>query len=162
MSRARWKRAFPTSLRHALELCKDHAQKAHNLSVERLAERMGLADHWVLYKWVSSGRMPAVMIPAYEAACGCQYVTRWFASASGGVLIDMPTGRRCDARDVQELQARLHTSVGALMAFYDGTADVPATLAAVQQSLEGLAWHRRNVAQHQQPQLDLGGTADDQ
>ncbi|MCY1391421.1 hypothetical protein D9M71_62630 [compost metagenome] len=160
MSRARWKRVFPTSLRHALELCKDYALKVQNLSVERLAERMGMADHWTLYKWLNTGRMPAVMIPAYEAACGCQYVTRWLASASGGVLIDMPTGRRCTAQDMQALQAQLHTAVGALMAFYDGTADAPAALATVRQSLEGLAWHHGNVAQHQQPQLDLGNSDD--
>lgn len=50
MSRRNWKHIQPTSLRQALELCKDHAKERHNLSVERIAERMGLADHWALYK----------------------------------------------------------------------------------------------------------------
>ena len=44
MTRRNWKRIQPTSLRNALELCKDHAKERHNLSVERIAEQMGLAD----------------------------------------------------------------------------------------------------------------------
>lgn len=42
--RAYWKRLRPTSLRHALEACKEHAREVRNLGVERIAEQMGLAD----------------------------------------------------------------------------------------------------------------------
>ena len=86
--RAYWKRLRPTSLRHALEACKEHAREVHNLSVERIAERMALADHWVLYKWIESGRMPAVCIPAYQQACGINLVTRWLASAERLLLVE--------------------------------------------------------------------------
>ncbi|AOE92049.1 hypothetical protein LBM341_03799 (plasmid) [Ralstonia solanacearum] len=60
VTRRNWKRIRPTSLRHALELCKDYAKERHNLSVERIAESMGLADHWTLYKWFQNGRMQAI------------------------------------------------------------------------------------------------------
>ncbi|MNE67920.1 hypothetical protein D3C80_1635560 [compost metagenome] len=120
---------------------------------------MGLADHWTLYKWISSGRMPAVMIPAYEAACGCNYVTRWMAGAAGKLLIDVPTGRKCSAQDIQELQAQLHAATGALMAFYAGHSDAEATLGSIRNAMEGLGWHHGNVAQHVQPQLELGDDA---
>ena len=161
MNKRRWKNLQPTSLRHATELCKDYAKDCLNLSVERIAERMGLADHWTLYKWISSGRMPVVMIPVYEAACGCNYVTRWLASSAGKLLIDLPSGRNCSAQDMQELQAVLHRTTGALMAFHAGAADAQKTLGALQGGLEALAWHRGNVQQHAQPQLELGDLGDE-
>ena len=161
MNKRRWKNLQPTSLRNAMEACKDYAKECQNLSVERIADRMGLADHFTLYKWISTARMPAVMIPAYEAACGCNYVTRWLASSAGKLLIDIPTGRRCAAEDTQELQAVLHSTTGALMAFYAGTSDAQSTLGALQTGLESLAWHRGNVQQHAHPQLELGDIGDE-
>ena len=84
MTRRNWKRIQPTSLRNALELCKDHAKERHNLSVERVAERMGLTDLWTVYKWIQTGRIPANMIRPYEVACGIDYVTRWLAAGLTG------------------------------------------------------------------------------
>lgn len=156
MSKRNWKRQVPTSLRHALELCKDFAKERHNLSVERIAERMGEADHWTLYKWLQTGRIPAVLIPAYESACGIDFVTRWLASAAGKLVIDIPTGRKLKVTDVAALQANLHSTVTALIDFYAGQAEVEETLAAISQSMGSLAWHQGNVAQHDQPQLEFG------
>lgn len=156
MKRRNWKHLQPSSLRQALEWCKDHARERRQLSVERIAERMGMPDHSALYKWLANGRMPAVLIPVYEDVCGINLVSRWLAAAGGKLLIDLPTGRDCNAKDMQELQAVLHTAIGALMAFHDGTADSTETLTALHAGLEGLAWHRGNVQQHAQPQLELG------
>lgn len=150
-----WKRAIPTSLRHALELCKDHARERHNLSVERIAERMGLPDHWAVYKWIQTGRIPANLIPAYEAVCGINFVTRWLAAAAGMLVIAPPTGRDATAADMQVLQELLNTAVGQLLQFYAGKAQAPEALASIQQAMEGLAWHRGNVEKHAQPELDF-------
>ena len=155
MSRRNWKRIQPTSLRNALELCKDHAKERHNLSVERIAESMGLTDHCTVYKWIQTGRIPANMIRPYETACGIDYVTRWLAASSGRLLIDIPTGRKADAADMQALQELLNTAVGQLLQFYGGKAEAGDTLAAIQQAMEGLAWHRGNVQKHAQPELDF-------
>ncbi len=159
MARRNWKNVQPTSLRNALELCKDFARERRNLSVERIAELMGLADHSVLYKWLASGRMPAVLIPTYEQVCGCNYVTRWLASAAGRLLIDIPSGRQANAADMQQLQGVLTTATGVLIDFYQGKAEADAVMAAVQTGLEALAWHRANVLQHPNPQFDLGDHA---
>ncbi len=156
--RRNWKSTQPRSLRHALELCKDYALEVKRLSVARIAERMGMADHFNLYKWLQTGRMPAVLIPAYEHACGINYVTRWFASSNGKLLIDMPIGRSASAEDMQLLQTLLHDATGALLDFYAGRSDAPEALASIQAGLEGLAWHRENVSQHHNPQLDLETT----
>lgn len=88
--------------------------------------------------------------------CGINLVSRWLASTGGKLLVDIPTGRSCTAHDMQELQAVLTTSMGALLAFYNGTSDAPTTLGALQAGLESLAWHRGNVQQHAHPQLELG------
>ena len=157
MSRRRWTGAQPASLRHALELCKDFAKEAHNKSVERIAEEMGLADHWALYKWLQTGRMPANFIRPYERVCQCDYVTRWIAASAGRLTIDMPTGRRCSAQDTQALQELLTTAAGKLLAFYANKCETEETLCAIQAAMEGLAWHRGNVKQTQHPQLELEG-----
>lgn len=117
MSRRNWKRLQPSSLRHALELCKDFARERHNLSVERIAEQMGLADHWTLYKWIQNGRMPICLVRAYEAVCGINYATRWLAASGGFLLIDMPTGRNASAEDIQVLQQILNDAIGQLLKF---------------------------------------------
>lgn len=157
MSRRRWKGLRPTSLRHALELCKDYARENHSKGVERIADEMGLADHWALYKWLQSGRMPANLIRPYEQACRCDYVTRWIAASAGRLTIDMPTGRHCPAQDMHALQELLNTAAGKLLAFYAKNSEADETLAAIQAAMEGLAWHQGNVNQSQHPQLELEG-----
>ncbi|HEY0286277.1 MAG TPA: hypothetical protein VGC62_04605 [Pseudomonas sp.] len=156
MSRRNWKRVQPPTLRDALKLCQQHARERHNLGIERIAERMGLPDWSALYKWIANGRMPAVMIPAYEQVCGINLVSRWLAASSGKLLIDIPAGRASSPQDIQKLQAVLHEATGALMAFYADDLEATATLAAIQSGLEELAWHRGNVQQYAQPQLELG------
>lgn len=157
MNRRRWKNVRPTSLRHALELCKDFAIDAHNKSVQRIADEMGLPDHWALYKWLQTGRMPANLIRPYERVCNCDYVTRWIAASAGRLTIEMPTGRNCTAQDTQALQELLTTAAGKLLAFYAKNSEADETLAAIQAAMEGLAWHRGNVSQTQNPQLELEG-----
>ena len=157
MNRRRWKTIQPTSLRHGLELCKDFATEAHNMRVERIAVEMGVTDQWTVYKWLQTGRMPANMIRPYERACGCDYVTRWIAASAGRLTIVIPTGRNCTAKDMQALQELLTTAAGKLLAFYAENIDADDALAAIQAAMEGLAWHRGNVTQTQNPQLELEG-----
>lgn len=154
-SKRNWKRVHASSLRQAMELCKEHAREKHNLSVERIAERIGLADHWVLYKWIASAKMPAVMIPAFESACGIDLISRYLATRAGRLVIDMPRGKAAGSEDVQALQGVLHEAMGALMRFYAQEQEAEDTLAAVQRGLESLAWHRGNVQKHSQPELEL-------
>lgn len=154
-----WKRQQPTSLRHAMDLCKDHARERHNLSVERIAERLHLNDHYALYKWLSSGRMPAAVIPAYEAICGAHFITRYLASSAEHLLIPMPTGRQADPDDMQQLQGLLHAAAGAILDFYAGRRDVEQALADIRTGMEALGWHHANIRLHHTPELAFGGEA---
>lgn len=154
MTRRNWKRIQPISLLHATELCKDKAAE-QGVSVQRIADRTFLHDHWTLYKWMANGRMPASYIRAFEQACGADYITRWLAASAGKLLIDIPTGRHATAADMQELQELLNSVVGQLLQFYGGKTQASDALNAIQQAMEGLAWHRGNVEKHAQPELEF-------
>lgn len=158
-TRRYWKRIQPTSLRHALELCKDHAREELNRSVERIADEMGQADHWALYKWIQSGRIPANLIRAYEAACGANYVTQWIAASSGKMLVDMPSGRRLFDVDVVELHNGFGKALQMLTDFYAGKAKPEDAIQALTAHLSDVAWHKENVARFSEPELDFGGAA---
>lgn len=155
MKRRNWKSYQPATLRDALEGCKNFAKERHNLGVERIAERMGLEDHWSLYKWIASGRMPAVSIPAYQLACGCDFVTRWLAASGNKLLVDMPTGRKADSESLSHAHAGFAEAMRLISAFYEGKSEADATLAAITNHLQHMAALHGNVATHATPELDF-------
>lgn len=152
MSRRVWKRVTPNSLRDALRLCKDHALEKKSLSVERIADLMQVTPD-LLYKWLSNGRMPAAAIQSYEHICGINLISRWLAASAGYLVIDIPTGRKASAEDIQALQEQLHAAVGQLLQVYAGKSEPDTTMTAIQQGMEGLAWHKVNVQKLHQPEL---------
>ncbi|MBB5204424.1 hypothetical protein HNQ51_001738 [Inhella inkyongensis] len=157
MSGRAWKTYQPSTLRDALQACKDYALQKHRLSVERLAERMGLEDHWALYKWIANGRMPLVNVPAYEHACGCNFVTRWLAATSGKLLVDMPKGLAPQPGDLVALNTSCAQALQLLTEFYaaNGQADAAPALEALRTHLEQVAFHHRNVAAYRAPELEF-------
>lgn len=154
MAARNWKRVQPTSLTHALRLCKDHAKDVHNRSVERIADLIGVSAD-LLYKWLGNGRMPAIVIPAYELACGIDFASRFLVTSNNKLVISIPTGRDVTATDVQQLNALLNEAAGGIIAFADGRAEAPEVLAAIAQAMSGLAWHHGNIKNHVQPELDF-------
>ena len=151
MSKRDWKRVRPNSLVHALRLCKEFAQDRKHLSVERIADVMGVT-HDSLYKWLATGRMPACLIPTYELACGCSFVSTWLAAGSGRIVIDLPKGH---SADLAEMPASFGTALKLLADFYAGKADSVDTQAALKTHLEQVAWHHHNVASHANPELEF-------
>lgn len=152
-----WKRYQPSSLRDALSRIKDYARERHNLSVERIAERMGLADHWAIYKWIENGRFPAVLLPAYENVCGINLATRWLAATQHKLLVDMPAGRTAAESDLVGLCTGFQQAVQLLSDFYksEGAADSQPVLDALRGHLEAVAYHHQNVRGFAEPELEL-------
>ncbi|MFV0678982.1 hypothetical protein [Ottowia sp.] len=152
-----WKRYQPTSCRDALEKCKEHAREARNLSIERIAEQMGLPDHWALYKWVESGRFPFVLIPAFETACGINLPSRWLAASGRHLPVDMPVGKPAEEQDLVQLGTGFQQAVQLLSDFYksNGAADAQPVLEALRAHLESVAHHQFNVSVFVQPELDF-------
>ena len=156
MTRRNWKNVRAHSLVHALRLCKEFAQDRHNLSVERIADRMGVS-HDSLYKWLATGRLPAILILAYEHACGCHFASIWYATSAGKLVIDMPTGRKADGTELLDMNSSCAAALQLLTAFYAAphAADPEATLAALRQHMEQVAFHHNNVAQYATPELEF-------
>lgn len=153
MSRRNWKSYRPTSLLDALRACKDFASERKNLSVERIADLMGITPD-LLYKWLATGRMPVVLVPTFELVCGINFVSDWLAHSAGKLVMAIPSGR-ADVADVQALQGVLHEAVGALIEFYAGKCDEATTQSRLMTGMEALAWHQINVEKFEQPELAL-------
>lgn len=104
MTRRDWKRFRPNSLLAALRGCKEFALERKRLSIERIADLMGVT-HDSLYKWLATGRMPLVLLPTYELACGCNFASVWLAAQAGKMVIDIPTGRHTAETDLVALNS---------------------------------------------------------
>lgn len=156
MTRRNWKQVRANSATHALRLCKEYAQDKHNLSIERIADRMGVT-HDSLYKWLATGRLPFILLPAFEHACGCHFASEWAAASAGKVVINLPTGRTVQQGDLVELNTGFGAALQLLADFYSapGKADATQTLAALTTHLQQVAWHQANVAQFSTPELEF-------
>jgi len=150
-----WKHP-PQSMQEAMEACLQHALTQHRRSLDHVAADMGLSNKWALYKYVESGRIPAVLIRPFERACHADHVTRFLAHAAHKLIIDIPTGRLPQASDLPAVQAATHDALGALIAFAANKAKPEEVMAAVTSAMEQLAWHRENAARSAQPELELG------
>lgn len=155
MAKRMWKKIRPTSLNHAMELCLDHAREERRLKADGVSSLMGLASHWTLYKWVENGRMPAVLVRAFEHACGIDYVTQYLAYSCHKLVVDIPTGRNITEMEVNELQGSFTEALGLVIRFYNGVGALDETIAALNNVMAGLAWHRENVGKHARPELGL-------
>lgn len=149
------------SLRDAMELALKQARTQHNRSVDRVADLMGLSSRWVLYKWLESGRLPAIQIAAFEHACGCDAVTRYLAHAAHYLLIPVPTGRDWKPADINHLQARCTDAVAALIECVDAGTEADAAVASLTRAMEALAAARANLEQMRTPALDFADALDD-
>lgn len=152
-----WKHARARSIGHAMELCLEYAREKHNLSVDRVADRMGLANKWNIYKWMENGRLPALLIRPFEVACDCpqSFVTNYLAGSAHKLVIDIPTGRKCSQDDLLKIQTEFNEAVNLLAEFYKSAANTDETIGALTTVMQELAGQRENVSKTSNPELDL-------
>lgn len=155
MARRNWKRLQANSIPHAMELCLQYGRETQNLSVERIADLMGEASHFTLYKWLESGRMPAIKIRPYEHACGIDFVTRYLAHSNNKLILPMPSGRKAEHRELVKLNVAANETLGMILKFQDGEQTAEETVTAITVLMEDLAHQRGNVEKHRQPDLGL-------
>lgn len=161
MSRRDWKKVRATSLRHAMELCLEHARVVKRLKAEQVAELMGLPNHWNLYKWLENGRLPTNLIRPFENACGIDFVTQYLGQSSHRLLIDIPRGRTASNGDMAELQLLLAEVTQSLVRFYAQTQELDETITSINNSMTALAWHRQNALLMAEPELELFSSEED-
>ncbi|MBD9530938.1 helix-turn-helix domain-containing protein [Comamonas sp. CMM01] len=155
MNRRNWKRVCPLNLVHALRLCKEFAQDRHQLSVERIADRMGVS-HDTLYKWLATGRIPGILLPAFETVCGCSYASTWLAMSAGKFVIDMPKGKKISESDLVDFNTSFAEALSLLKDFYANGTGSEAAQQALQQHLAKAHWHHANVVKSATPELEFG------
>lgn len=155
MRRRNWKRVNPTSLRHAMELCLDHGREKRNLSVDRVADLMGMPSKYTLYKWLENGRMPAVMIRPFEHACGATFLTQYIGASAQKLLIDIPAGQPASQDDLLTLQSTMNDAVTLLAQFYKGNLESEEVMGGITTAMAQLAGHRCNVDKAAAPELAL-------
>lgn len=155
-----WNKYQPRDLKDALRACKDCARDKKRYSVERIAELMGVTPD-SLYKWMSDGRMPVAMIPAFEHVTGAHFVTEYLAAGTGRIVIKIPAGHPQDAEVLADLQSLLAGAMADLIKCYAGRVSVEQTVQELTATLQSLAWHRENVVKLEQPELDLGQAPDE-
>ncbi len=157
MPRRSWKHPQPTSLQEAIRACVEHAKRAHNRSVETVAELMGMESHWAIYKWMESGSIPGHRIRSFEFACGCEHITRYLAIKAHKLVIDIPTGRKATPEQIHRLQLHVSDAVGHLLSFYQDQSEESAQAAiwSVTEAMEEMAAHQGNVEKSLQPEFDF-------
>lgn len=156
MTRRNWKQERAISLQRGMELNVLHAREKLNRGVDRIADFMGMPSHFTLYKYLESARMPAVLIPPFENACGAHFVTQYLAHSAGRMLVEIPTGRRASHKELNELSVYTNQVMGMLIDFSEGRCDQQEVENALTNLIEDLAHQRGNVAKHRQPELLLG------
>lgn len=159
MAKRNWKRAVPRSLRHSFELCLEYGKERKNLSVERVADLMGLANHWTLYKWMESGRFPACLIRPFEYVCGVTFVTQNIATSAHKLLIDMPSSKPISELDILELQSSVNGVINVLIKQHQGHAEIRFAIIELSRVMQELAGHRARLELADSPELDLLGDA---
>lgn len=152
-TKGNWNLKRSTSVRHGMELDVAHGQAVHGLSVARIADLIGMSSHFTLYKQMENGRLPAVLIPAFEHACGSNFLLQYLAHSAGFLLVKVPTGRKAEHRELNELSRFAHEVLALLIQFYDSQEGVDEAFHAVTRLMEDLAFQRGNIEKYQQPEL---------
>lgn len=149
-----WNRVVPRNTLEAMRLCKDYAKEKKNLSVERIADRMGVSTD-NLYAWLGNGKIHLSLVQSYEHICGCTFISDHLAHSQGKLVIKIPSGRAIEDTDMLQLHQSFSQTMTFLANFYDQKADVDETLNALTQHMQNTAWHRANVEKFDHPELEF-------
>jgi len=150
MRRLSWKKLYPRSLSHALQLCKELAAQK-NMNVERMADQLGSTPD-TLYKWLSSGKMPLNQLIRFESV-SAPLVTQYLANSHGYLLVPMPSGKKADQLQMGELTIFTNEVLIALTKCYEGQEAPEATSDKLMRLIEELAFQKGEVEHHRQPML---------
>lgn len=130
------------SVTQAIGACVRHARQTHYRSIAELAKTM-LVSTDSLYKWVQTGRIPAVEIPNFEKACGIDALSRALSRAAGNIAVCHPQGEQRKEVTTNHLQQQFHQLVGQLL---DDAADGEVKIGAINAVMDLLAQLRENIA----------------
>ncbi|KGH08735.1 MULTISPECIES: hypothetical protein [Comamonas] len=157
MIRRNWNRFRASNFLEAVRACKDFGLERHGRTVARIADHAGATED-TMYKWIATGRIPGILIPTYEMACGAHFISDWLATSAGRMVIPMPTGRKATEAELLQISEDCAASMRKLAAFYadPSKADTTELMELLQRHLEQVAFHHHNVGRYQTPELEFG------
>lgn len=147
---------IPTSFTEALRMCKDYAKAKHNMSVERIADEMGMTPSR-LYQHLDTGDMPFNRVRSFQSACKCSYVTMYMAHSDDCMLIKIPTGKKMTDEQMLDFQSSFNKALTSLTEFYKSHSNPDQAMADLTNHMTVSAWHRANLEKALQPELDFEG-----
>lgn len=154
MSKRNWKREKPYSITKALALTKQHGINEKNMSVERIADRLG-ENGDLLYKWIANGTMPVKKVIAFEEVCGINFLTQYLANSQGFLLVKAPSGRKAEHKDLAEFQLFMTEVAALIIRSMQGSCNAQEAIDAIKVLMEDLAFYQKNVAKMGLPQAEL-------
>lgn len=149
-----YKNKIPSNFSEALRMCKDHAKAKHQLSVERIADEMGLSAVR-LYQMLETGDMPIKKVKSFQRVCRCNYVTMYLAHGDDCMLVKMPKGKHMSDEQMLAFNATYSKALTELTEFYTNGQNPDGVIASLTQHMAATAWHRANVEKSAQPELDF-------
>lgn len=154
MSRKNWNQLIARSLTESLQLCKESAIANKQMSVPRIADRLGCSPD-MLYKHLGAASMPAYMLIPFMEACHRIYPLQYMAHSLNYLLVPMPRGRKAEHKALVQLNMFCTEVMGKLLALESGECTQQDVVDHLTLLMENLAYHRLEVQKLDQPELEL-------
>lgn len=159
--RRAWSRIVPRSLNESLQLCKEHAQQAKQMSVPRIADRCGMSTD-MLYKRLGSGDMPASLLIPFMAATGRVYPLMYMAHSLDKLIIDMPKGKKPSHASLTHLNQFANQVIGLIMQLEEGNGNCEYVADQIVLLMQDLAYQKLEVEKLDEPQASFDLAPDDE
>ncbi|MFN4056389.1 MAG: hypothetical protein ACK4GU_16135 [Alishewanella aestuarii] len=154
MSRKNWNQLVARSLTESLQLCKEFAIANKQMSVPRIADRIGTSPD-MLYKHLGAASMPAYMMIPYMESTHRIYPLQYMAHSLNHLLVPMPRGRKAEHKTLIALSQFCNAVMGQMLALQSGECRAQDVTDQLTLLMENLAYHRMEAQKHDQPELEL-------
>lgn len=154
MKRRNWNQLIPRSLTESLQLSKEFACATKQMSVPRIADRLGCSPD-MLYKHLGAASMPAYMLIPFMEACHRIYPLQYMAHSLNYLLVPMPRGRKAEHKTLIALSQFCNAVMGQMLALESGECRAQDVTDQLTLLMENLAYHRMEAQKHDQPELEL-------
>lgn len=154
MNKRHWNQVIPRSLTESLQLTKEFAICTKQLSVPRIADRLGRTPD-SLYKYLGDASMPVNLLIPFMEACHRTYPLQYLAHSMNYLLVPMPRGRKAEHKALVQLNLFCTAVMGKLLSLQAGECSQQEVVDHLTVLMENLAYHRLEAQKHLQPELNL-------
>jgi hypothetical protein len=135
----------------ALTLTKEHGKVKKSMSTQRIADRLSTNDD-CLYKWLANATMPIGKVIAFEEVCGINFVTQYLAQSQGYLLVPVPSGRKAEHKELNELQLYMTKVLSKIIETNEGQCTSDEAIDSIKVLMQDLAYQQKQCAAQDMPQ----------